>query len=105
LETCRQCRQPTYCDTCGTCVRHGVPKVRRAPTRQWLVSAKWLLKMNGRWTPWAVAKVTARGPLGALNLAYYDLRKERPKRVHIIRTDYQVVPVPRRKRGLSWVAH
>lgn len=103
LEICRQCRQPTYCDACGVCLRHGEPKVRQPATRQWIVRARWLLRKRGIWTPWATIRVTARGPLGALTHGYTDLRQHRPKRLHIVQTDLQVLPVSGPNGGL-WPA-
>jgi hypothetical protein len=93
LEICRQCRQPTYCDRCGVCLRHGEPKVRCLPTRQWVVRARWLLRRKGTWTPWATTRVTAHGPLGALTPGYADLKAHRPRRVHVLQTDLEVLPV------------
>ena len=93
LENCRQCHRRTYCDGCGVCLRHGEPRAREAPTRQWIVKVRWLLRKRGAWTPWAVTRVTARGPLGALTRGYRELRQHRPRRVHVLQTDAQVLPV------------
>ena len=97
LDECRQCRQPTFCDACGTCNRHGEPRKRTPPTRQWIVKARWLLRRRGAWTNWATTRVTARGPLGALTHGYRELKAHRPKRQHIVQTDLQLVPVGGRK--------
>ena len=94
LEICRQCRQPTYCDTCGVCLRHGVPKVRQPASRQWIVRARRLLRRRGTWTPWCESRTTAHGPLGALTKGYQQLRQQhKPARVHVVQHDVQVLPI------------
>jgi hypothetical protein len=100
LETCRQCGRKTFCDSCGLCIHHGEPRQRTAPTRQWIVRVRWLLRRRGAWTPWASTRVTARGPLGALTRGHRALRAHRPKRRHVVQTAIELVPVPTGGRTL-----
>jgi hypothetical protein len=102
LEICRQCRQPSYCDACGYCNRHGEPRQRQVATRQWIVRARWLLRKRGTWTPWAEARITARGPLGAVTKGYHQLRTHKPQRRHVVQHELQVLPIPTsRTNGLG----
>ena len=103
MEICRQCRQPSYCDHCGLCIRHGEPRKREVATRQWVVRVRWLVKRRGQWTAWVTCRVTARGPLGAMTHGHNALKTHRPKRLHIVQTSVELLPMTGGKGGLTCV--
>lgn len=97
LETCRQCGHTTFCDGCGKCNIHGEPKVRKEPTREFLVQAEFMPK-KGSYSFNGQKVVKAFSLNGAVRKGLYELKKEKvPARKQL--KGVKVVCVPMEKKG------